>query len=56
MSAERLDMRPASHMIAEELQAAGVVRRDQHLQTQPAEQRRENLHDKKIMPSARDPP
>jgi hypothetical protein len=31
-------------MIAEELQAAGVVGRNQHLQKQPAEQRRENLH------------
>src|SRR6266852_4870744 len=30
-------------MIVEELQAAGVVGRDQHLQKQPAEQRRENL-------------
>ena len=31
-------------MIAEELQVIGVVRGDQHLQKQPAEQRRENLH------------
>src|ERR1700681_4253029 len=42
-------------MIAEELQAAGVVGRDQHLQKQPAEQRRENLHGYKIAWSARDP-
>ncbi len=34
-------------MITEELQVAGVVRRDQHLQKQPAEQRRENLDGKK---------
>jgi putative ABC transport system substrate-binding protein len=39
-------------MIAEELQVAGVVRRDQHLQKQPAEQRRENLHRQKIARSA----
>jgi hypothetical protein len=31
-------------MIAEELQPAGVVGCNQHLQKQPAEQRRENLH------------
>jgi hypothetical protein len=31
-------------MIAEELQVAGVVRREQHLEKQPAEQRREHLH------------
>ena len=37
-----------SHMRAEELQAAGVVRRDQHLQQQPAEQRRENLHGQEV--------
>ena len=43
-------------MVAEELQTAGVVRRDQHLQKQPAEQRRENLHGQKIARSARDPP
>ena len=43
-------------MIAEELQAAGVVGRDQHLQKQPAEQRRENLHGQKIAWPARDPP
>ena len=42
-------------MIAEELQLAGVVRRDQHLQKQPAEQRRENLHRQEIARSARDP-
>src|SRR5215475_503497 len=42
-------------LIAEELQAAGVVGRNQHLQKQPAEQRRENLHGQKIAWSARDP-
>ena len=42
-------------MLAEELQAAGVLGRDQHLQQQPAEQRRENLHGQKIAWSARDP-
>jgi hypothetical protein len=43
-------------MIAEELQAAGVVGRDQHLQKQPAEQRREDLYGQKIAGPARDPP
>jgi hypothetical protein len=43
------------YMIAEELQAAGMVRGDQHLQKQPAEQRRENLHRQEIARSARDP-
>jgi len=42
-------------MVAEELQVTGVVRGDQHLQKQPAEQRRENLHGQKIARSARDP-
>jgi hypothetical protein len=42
-------------MIAEELQAAGIVRRDQQLQKQPAEQRRKNLHRQKIVRAARDP-
>src|SRR6266436_8926987 len=42
-------------IIAEELRVSGVVRRDQHLQKQPAEQRRENLHRQKIVRSARDP-
>src|SRR5207342_3207302 len=43
------------YMIAEELQAAGMVRGDQHLQKQPAEQRRENLYRQEIARSARDP-
>ena len=43
------------YMIAEELQVTGVVRGDQHLQKQPAEQRRENLHGQEIAWSARDP-
>jgi hypothetical protein len=34
-------------MIAEELQLAGAVRRDQHLQKQPTEQCREDLTVKK---------
>jgi transposase-like protein len=35
------------HMLAQELQVAGVVRHDQHLQEQPTEQRRENSTVKK---------
>ena len=42
-------------MMAEELQVPGVVRCDQHLQKQSAEQRRENLHRQKIARSAGDP-
>jgi hypothetical protein len=42
-------------MITEELQAAGMVGRDQHLQKQPAEQCRENLHGQKIAWPACDP-
>jgi hypothetical protein len=42
-------------MIAEELQATGIMRCDQHLQKQPAEQRREHLHCQKIVRAAGDP-
>ena len=42
-------------MIAEEVQATGVMRRGQHLQKQPAKQCRENLHGQKIVWAARDP-
>src|SRR6266496_728900 len=42
-------------MMAEEVQATGVMRCGQHLQKQPAKQRRENLHGQKIVWAARDP-
>ena len=42
-------------MIAEELQAVGVVRGDQHLQHQAAEQPRQHLHRQEIVWTAADP-
>ena len=42
-------------VIAEKLQATGVMRRDQHLQEQPPEQRRKNLDAQKVVRSAGDP-
>jgi DDE superfamily endonuclease len=43
------------HKIAEELQASGLVRREQHLQEPPLEQCGENLDRQEIAGSARDP-
>ena len=42
-------------VIAEELQTVGFMCRHEHLQEQPPEQRRENLHGQEIARSARDP-
>ena len=42
-------------MIAEELQVAGLVGRDQLLQEQPAEQAREHAHRQEEAGPARDP-
>ena len=42
-------------MIAEELQAAGVVRGDQHLQHQGAEQPRQHLDRQEVVGTAADP-
>ena len=42
-------------MIAEELQAVGVVRGDQHLQHQAAEQPRQHLHRQEVVGTAADP-
>jgi hypothetical protein len=43
-------------VIAEELQAAGVVGGDQHLQHQGAEQPRQDFHWQEIFGTAADPP
>jgi hypothetical protein len=42
-------------MIAEELQATGVVRGEEHLQLQAAEQPRQYLHRQEIFGTAADP-
>jgi hypothetical protein len=46
---------PSQGMIAEELQATGVVRGEEHLQLQAAEQPRQYLHRQEIFGTAADP-